>query len=445
MLLVVFVVLAFGCCECVDHGFLVGLNQVSSIDTSSLSDNSTDNDDDYDEDYYEYDDEAEETRDGTGCPGAFMARCVCGLSLYQGKNKFVTNCTDTGFTNASVLRFLPESTQVLLFTGNYVKHLPANLFGQLSSFDDLETIDLSNNKINEIDGRAFHRVANLQTLILNHNNLSIVESHRHIRVFSNLKRLQSLHLTNTFADVQDSRWYLVSLESVFLGSKLNLLKKLHLEQNDLRVFSNKRLFCALPSLEQLYLGSNRLTDLDFDLDCLQNITYIDLEFNSIRRLSPNSTALLDRLTVRNRYFSVRLTGNPFVCDCSFRHFLDWLQTTRVKVREFHSYRCFDGASPRLQNILLSKLRPLLMPCVLATHQRSVVSSGSSVVLPTLLAFLTVFFSVLVAFVVYMYRDIAAKRVKSVSRCVSRSVSGVVRSRQYVNIGQQANSSLPTAV
>lgn len=53
--------------------------------------------------------------DGSGCPKAFDMKCHCGEGRYPNSPhlpdapiRFIVNCTNTGFTNASMLQYLPE-------------------------------------------------------------------------------------------------------------------------------------------------------------------------------------------------------------------------------------------------------------------------------------------------------------------------------------------------
>lgn len=59
---------------------------------------------------------------------------------------------------------------------------------------------MSNNKIQEISGKAYHHVKNVQRLILDFNELSIQSQSDHPRVFSNFESLLELHLTDAFED-----------------------------------------------------------------------------------------------------------------------------------------------------------------------------------------------------------------------------------------------------
>lgn len=73
------------------------------------------------------------------------------------------------------------------------------------------------------------------------------------RVFSNFDNLEELHLTDAFAN--NSPEDLASdLHDIFVNSDLTQLRKLHLEQNEISQFQDPRVFCDLPSLEELYLG-----------------------------------------------------------------------------------------------------------------------------------------------------------------------------------------------
>ena len=134
----------------------------------------------------------------------------------------MTNCTNTGFTDPAVLEYIPTETEVLIFQGNQFKRLPWNLFGIWDNRTQLEVIDLTNNQIQEIQGKSFHKVNNVKRLILNHNDMYIVSDMMHPRVFSNFENLEELHLTNAFTEQIDSKWYLTDLKNIFLISNYQL-------------------------------------------------------------------------------------------------------------------------------------------------------------------------------------------------------------------------------
>ena len=49
-------------------------------------------------------------------------------------------------------------TEILIFTGNDLGELPMNILGR-TDYEDLDLIDLSNNKITFIPGKTFHHVS----------------------------------------------------------------------------------------------------------------------------------------------------------------------------------------------------------------------------------------------------------------------------------------------
>ncbi|KAF0304252.1 Slit 1 protein [Amphibalanus amphitrite] len=303
-------------------------------------------DEDYDEDYYDddydyLDDDTVYDTDHTGCPTPFLARCQCGDMNHLGEIKFVVNCTNTGFTNASMLGALPDDTEVLIFTGNFLEVLPTNVFGTMAKFEDLEYIDMSNNGIKEIKGKSFHRVSNVKTLILNHNDLYIVEKKHHPRVFSNFDNLEALHLTNAFTEKVDSKWY-----------------------------------------------------------------------------------MLDQMVVKNPSFSVKLIGNPFVCDCDIRPFYQWMRTTRVELLRSADYRCFEGRPASNENLPILELQTT--ECEPAPAART---SASSVVLGILVFVMCV----LLVVVLYMHRHRLVQRAKRLQPHMQVAIRNLKRSRQYANI------------
>lgn len=203
---------------------------------------------------------------------------------------------------------------------------------------------MSNNKIKEILGKTYHRVSNVERLILNHNEISISagsdssENHHHPRIFSNFENLRELHLTNAFADKSEN--LAADLHDIFVNSNLTKLIKLHLEQNEITEFKDERVFCDLPQLMDLHLGDNYLTGIDFEISCLRHLRYIDLEDNKIVMLTPKELKMLDELPARNQSLKIVLHNNRFSCECSINDLFVWLQTTKVTVIEKDMIRCY---------------------------------------------------------------------------------------------------------
>lgn len=306
--------------------------------------------------------------DSTGCPVIFKARCTCGPGDYRAwkpnSKVYITNCTNAGFTDPNVIEYTPDQTEVLIFTGNHFETLPWNLLGVWENHDKLEVIDLTNNKIKEIQGKSFHKVTNVKRLILNHNDLYIVSTMHHPRVFSNFVNLEELHLTNAFTEQIDAKWYLTDLKDVILNSELKKLKKLHLEQNEIWEIKDMDMFCELPELLDLHLSDNQLTDINFSLDCLKKLRYLDLEYNKIRNLPKSTLDKLDQAFGHKerspdgllRYTrQVDLHGNPYSCDCHMKTLKNWLDTTQINLMNKDAMRCYDGvpasnAGKRIKNV-----------------------------------------------------------------------------------------------
>lgn len=281
------------------------------------------------------------------CGPNFPNSCMCGHEMYESLIQYIVNCTNAGLHNTSVLEFLPKEVQILIFTGNYIEELPWNVFGSINDYKNLTVVDMSNNHIRDIRGKAYHHVQNVQRLLLNNNNLSIsrdedMVNHHHPRVFSNFVNLQSLHLTNAFGD-NSSAQLSEDLHDIFVHSELRKLQKLHLEQNEITHFKDRRVFCELPSLRDLHLGDNLLKEINFDVGCLNNLRFLDLERNKFEFVKMKDLMLLDKLEGfenRTTNLIVDFNLNPFKCDCDISSLYIWLKSTNVTVRNMNSLMCY---------------------------------------------------------------------------------------------------------
>lgn len=370
------------------------------------------------------------------CPASFNGRCSCGMANYDSRQQYVVNCTNEGFRDTKVLEKLPDQTEVLIFTGNYITELPWNVLGTMNDWKALKIVDMSNNHIREIRGKSYHHVANVQRLILNHNNISISRddyepeqsnaaysvNRHHPRVFSNFINLMELHLTNAFAD-NTSAALSEDLHDIFVNSNLTKLIKLHLEQNEIAKFKDKRVFCDLPSLRDLHLGDNLLRELNFNVLCLKNLRFLDLERNVFESVKQKDLTLLDALqdlSGRTVNLIVDFTYNPFRCDCSVYPLVAWMNSTRVTVRNGEHYTCHRNGKvfERLAEINVNRCR--------VPSKASKTSTGHRITLVFLLIVLSFVLIGLIMALVY----ISKSRMKHLLTPVLENVSKKV---QYTSI------------
>ena len=173
-----------------------------------------------------------------------------------------------------MLEQLPKETEVIIFNGNNVDYIPNNVFGIVHEHEVLKVIDFSNNRIETITGKAFHKVSNVEILILNHNDLRISGSETHPRMLTNFGNLRELQLTNAFTEVIDSKYYLEDLQTIIMAAYnegMDKLQKLHLGQNELWSLNEKSFCNMMPPLTHLYLDNNNLQDLQFEFECIENL------------------------------------------------------------------------------------------------------------------------------------------------------------------------------
>ncbi|KRT81714.1 hypothetical protein AMK59_5595 [Oryctes borbonicus] len=355
------------------------------------------------------------------CKSEKLAKCVCGNVYYVETPYYMVNCTNTGFTDASMLREIPFDTEAVLFTGNRVESLPENIFGEEKNFTKLRLIDMSNNGIRDIPGKTFHHVPNVEMLILNHNNIKISydedKTYHHPRVFSNFINLRELHLTNAFADNTDEQ-LANDLHDIFDKSHLTNVFRLHLEQNEIRYFKDTKVFCNLPSLTQLYLGNNLISHVDFEsFKCLK-LQFLDLQNNSITELSNTDLEALDALediAMKERTMSVDLNGNPLKCSTSL-NFHNWLQKTNVVIRHEKELQCY---------VTIGNMRRAVNLNTIGETKRAKLSNAITVLLVTLGLVLVS----LVAAYGYLNRARLRNRMSPILDVVSRKV-------QYTTIESQ---------
>lgn len=282
------------------------------------------------------------------CPPALQDRCTCGYTFVpegpQGvlKRRYVTNCTDAGFSDATVLQSLPVETEILLFTGNNLTSLPNYLLGNdpTHQHEKLRTIDLSSNNIYFIHANTFLNVRNVTKLVLDNNSLIITSYLYSLRWLSNFENLEQLSLRNTFDATQMGMSFTEGLVTMLEEANLTKLKSLRLDNNSIHVLPSVDAFCPLKSLRYLYLSSNYLVEADINVSCLPKLRLLDISDNFITSLNSQVMATYDK--PKGITFILNVTANPFQCDCELLPFLRWIRRTSTWVIRVRELRCATG-------------------------------------------------------------------------------------------------------
>lgn len=363
--------------------------------------------------------DGDEKDPASGCPKV-LKRCKCGpqrtlLWHPERDDTYVVNCTNTNFEDSTPLAQIPKETEVLIFNGNNVPYMRNNVIGMTNEHEVLKVIDFSNNRIEEITGKAFHKVSNVEKLILDHNQLSISGEENHPRMFTNFVNLKELHLTNAFTENIDSKYYLDDFQNMIMAALADGVEKLmvlKLGQNEIWSIKSD-FFCSdlFPALTHLDLSNNQLYDLNFEFECIKNLQYLDVGYNKIKRLSQKTLDRIDNFfkmpkTAADRPRKINLVGNPFVCDCNLRHLFDWLANTNANLRHREEMRCYTGipeanAGRRIQNIAeLNCLDSQGVPRSGSHHK----TSGGSGITHTLLVILIILIACLLAALLYIHKE-----------------------------------------
>ncbi len=281
-------------------------------------------------------------KEPTGCPQAFKGKCRCGQVAYGSTQRmsYVTNCTNTNFTDVSMLTQLSPETEVLIFSGNNVSSLPPNLIGQDARYEKLHIIDLSNNHIKYIRGKTFHNIKTVKVLNLSNNEINIDDDNFHPRIFSNFKNLEELHLKNAFDNSVHDFDFTNDLWITFNESALTSLKVLDLDDNHIRSISSPEMFCAMPSLQKLHLAYNYLTDFTLNITCLKDLNFLDISYNFITTLNNKS---LEYIETGPPNYHINITMNSFRCDCDLIDFFLWTKAEKeIRVDSVEKFRCVYG-------------------------------------------------------------------------------------------------------
>ncbi|XP_004083724.1 toll-like receptor 5 [Oryzias latipes] len=213
---------------------------------------------------------------------------ISGTQIYQliysgtlGKGFSYSNLPDP--TNSTFLGLQNSSLKIFEIPGQWIFNLQPYVFGAL---EDVQLIDISRNKINQISVNAFKGLdKHLKKLNLSLNLLGEIYSH----TFSGLAELTVLDLSYNHIGVLGHKAF----------SYLPKLQDLYLTGNSLR---NLGFPANLPNLNFLFLGDNRLTTLSSILNLGNTAFYIDVTYNRLTNIEDVYLILTNFSRLHQFYF-----------------------------------------------------------------------------------------------------------------------------------------------
>lgn len=260
---------------------------------------------------------------------------------------------------------LPTNLGLLMFKSNGLKHLTT---ASLDKYPYLQILDLSNNKLGDIENGAFLKQRFLTKLVLQDNNLKKLSTGMLIGlynlqelylqkndipglqkdVFRSLKYLRVLNLhDNNIEHVANGTFegldFLKELDmsgcfikKIGAGSLGNLmsLETINLSYNTIEAIHDQTFSCS-PLLKTLHINNNNLTLIP-DLRQLQFLQELDVSGNPINYIHMQTFTWNHQLKKLNISFcqltflpeetlaglkdlqNVSLEGNPLHCDCRIK-------------------------------------------------------------------------------------------------------------------------------
>jgi len=197
----------------------------------------------------------------------------------------------------------------------------------------VHTLDLSHNNLHSLYNGNFYPYPNVTKLILSFDNIISIES----KTFSNLQSLTEVDLSyNSLTFIHPSMFVLNTN-----------LQALSLQGNPLYTFESGTPFLIATSLRSLDLSHCHLLQFSTEsLSGLPKLEILDLRQNNLQQLSLNNISALS---------SLKLTGNPWQCDCHFHDLLVWVSTNQMMdtdIKTDNTVQCWMG--DKMRNLITKK-------------------------------------------------------------------------------------------
>lgn len=204
------------------------------------------------------------------------------LQIFNASNGMIEEINDNAFANLVNLKTLDLSK-------NKIKKVTKEIFTPL---ENLVTLRLSYNEIEVLDEGIFVSNNKLDYLSLDHNNIAIIDSDifdpnsKLTFITLSFNQLTVLNTTNLHA-----KYIFASNNNITRFTIAEATTYLNLNQNQIH---NVTCESDNSQMTNLILSSNALKGLGC-ITSLKDLKYLDLSFNEIGKLNPNSFAMLTNI------------------------------------------------------------------------------------------------------------------------------------------------------
>ncbi|XP_064466265.1 nyctalopin-like [Ornithodoros turicata] len=333
--------------------------------------------------------------------GVFTKLDIQSLHMARCRLKEVSDRAFQGLENSLMSLSLPD---------NQLTEVPTQALQRLTS---LRQLDLSSNRIKEIQSRAFYSLP-LGTLKLADNVATIADD-----AFAGLEgSLKNLNLKGTgqeripraaskltslaFLDLAQNK--IATIEPDHLSS-MHTLTALNLERNRIIKVDPNSFSAVNDTLSSLSLLNNLLVEFPIGaLATLTELRVLDLGFNGIRSLphnafqnnpfltllaldgNPISTIPIDPFRRLNTTLRALSIGGPYLeCDCQVRWIAEWIANKDLQVSSRERNPQFCGKPDHLKRKQFSQIPPSDFICNITTPpptETSTTTTTTTTAVPT---------------------------------------------------------------
>ena len=281
--------------------------------------------------------------------------------------------------------------RTLILSNNRLQSIKRGMFDDLST---LKVLDLTENPISFIEPSSFETLHSLQTLVIRGSlHLTMLQN----GTFRGLRKLQHLNLNNNqlqvihpkafrglhnlqVLEVNGNRIGGSGLPENYLPLETTSLRKLDIGNNRFELLPTGIVY-QNRMLRVLIMHYNRVAQIDKgSFHMLRLLQTLDLSFNDIMNFDDTSFEQLRKL------HSLNLAGNPFLCTCKLKPFVDWLRTGDVRLVEPHQHKCIGPLSER--GLELVNYTPTTWDCHIKAVVVPIISAMAVLLVGGLLAILS---------------------------------------------------------
>lgn len=233
--------------------------------------------------------------------------------------------------------------EVFIYDGKFTRYSNSKfekVFSLILNTSNTEILSLKRNNINKFNLTLTYKVTKLKMLLMSENEMTFLSP----QLLSSISNIEILDLSKICNMSKEHFNLFNDLFSSLVRLRVLNLSQNHLSSISMHIFRNNKVLSILD------LSRNRIFELSFIQDKMENLRHLNVAVNSVHVIEEATRDAIAHLFPRNGLGTIDMSGNILFCkECKDYENIDWFLSGKINISSsYGGFTCLNE-----QNITVS--------------------------------------------------------------------------------------------